>query len=66
MEKVQSRSSSSVIGPLVFNIYLNDLFFLSEFTNLCNFANDATFYGCDMGLNSLIKSLEHNSFLAIE
>ena len=54
------------LGPLLFNIYLNDLFFLSEFTDLCNFADDTTFYACDMDLNSLIKRLEHDSFLAIE
>ena len=52
-----------VLGPLLFNIYLNDLFFLSEFTDLCHFADDATFYTCDMDLNSLIKRLEHDSFL---
>ena len=56
----------SVLGPLLFNIYLNGLFFLSGFTDLCNFADDTTFCTCDMDLNSLIKRLEHDSFLAIE
>ena len=42
------------------------MFFLSEFTDLCNFADYTTFYACDMDLNSLIKRLEHDSFLAIE
>ena len=28
--------------------------------------DDTTFYACDMDLNSLIKRLEHDSFLAIE
>ena len=55
-----------VLVSLLFNIYLNNLFFLSEFTDLCNFADDTTFYACDMDLNSLIKRLEHDSFLAIE
>ena len=54
------------LGPLLFNIYLNDLFCLSEFTNLCNFADDATFYACDMDLNALTKRLKQDSFLAIE
>ena len=48
----------SVLGSLLFNIYLNDLFFLSEFTDLCNFAGDLTIYACDMDLKSLIKRLE--------
>ena len=57
----QGVSQGCVLGP-----YLNDLFFLSEFTDLCNFADDTIFYTCDMGLHSLIKRLEHDSFLAIE
>ena len=50
------------LGPLLFNIYLIDLFF----PDMCNFADDATFYACHIDLSSLIKRLEHDSFLAIE
>ena len=39
---------------------------LSEFTNMCNFADDATYYAWDMDFNSLTKRLKHDSFLAIE
>ena len=30
----------SVLGPLLFNIYLNDLFFQLANTHVCNFADD--------------------------
>ena len=33
-----------------FNIYLNDLFYLAESTEVCNFADDTTFFACDKGL----------------
>ena len=56
----------SVLGPLLFNIYINDLFFLTEKTNVCNYADDTTFYACDSDLHYLISRLEHDSVLAIE
>ena len=31
---------ASVLGPLLFNIYVKDLFFLTEKTNVCNYADD--------------------------
>ena len=67
MKRVESGvPKGSVLGPLLFNIYLNNLFFLSDITDLCNSADDTKFYGCDMDLNSLIKWLEHSSFLNID
>ena len=54
------------LGLFFFNIYLNDLFFLTESTDVCNFADDTTFYACDKNLNDLINTLEHDSFLATE
>ena len=56
----------SVLGPLLFNIYLNDLFWVNEFTDVCNLADDTTFYSSDVELKTLIRNLEHDSLLAIE
>ena len=42
------------------------MFYLTEFTEICNFADDTTFFACDKDLNSLIKRLEHHRLLAIE
>ena len=56
----------SVLGPLLFNIYLNDLFFLVDYTEVCNFADDTTFFACDKDLVPLINRLEHDGLLAIE
>ena len=56
----------SVLGPLLFNICINDLFYITETTNVCNCAVDTTFHACDSDLESLIQRLEHDSMLATE
>ena len=63
---IQGLSQGYVLGPFLFNIYLNDLFYLAESTNVYNFVDDTTFCACDNDLNSLINRLEHDSHLAIE
>ena len=56
----------SVLGSLLFNIYINYLFYITEMTNVCNCADDTTFHACDSYLESLIQRLEHDSMLATE
>ena len=55
----------SLLGPLLFNIYLNDLFY--EFTNtkVCNPPDEATPYACDIDLPTLLHKLEHDTLSAI-
>ena len=65
-ELTQGVPQGFVLGPLLFNIYLNNLFDLSECTEVCNFADDTTFYACDKDLRPLITRLEHDSLLAIK
>ena len=55
----------SVLGPLLFDIYLNSLFFFLQDINICNFVNDTTSFVCDETLESVLDKLEGNSELAI-
>ena len=63
---MQGIRQGSVLDPLFFDIYLSSLFYLAESTDLCNFADDTTFFACDKDLKTLIGRFEHDSHLAIE
>ena len=56
----------SVLGPLLFNIYINDLFWINELTEFCGWADDISEHACDKSLESLISRLEHDALLVIE
>ena len=55
----------SVLGPLLFNIYINDLFFLLVGTHVCNFADDTTLTVCSAKMEDLIHELEDKTLSAI-
>ena len=56
----------SVLGPLLFNLFINDFFFLVDDTDICNFADDNTLQTCDVTLKSLMEKLEGSAEKAIE
>ena len=56
----------SILGPLLFNICTNDLFFVITLSEVCNFADDNTFYSSNKELELVFRNLEsdRNNFLA--
>ena len=51
----------SILGSLLFNIFLTDLFFILNNTDIANYADGSTPYTSSNGVNGLIKSLEEAS-----
>ena len=45
----------SVLGPLLFNMYLNDMFFFLPNINITNFSDDTTPYEMDKSVEALIE-----------
>ena len=43
----------SVLGPLLFNVFINDLFYRDLESEVCNFADDTTIYSCNSNKDSV-------------
>ena len=57
---VRGIPQGSILGPLLFNLFINDLFLFIERTNICNFADDNTIYSCQNGLKTILEDLRYD------
>ena len=48
----------SVLGPLLFNIFINDLFLFVEHSDICNYADDNSLTVADKNIDNIITKLE--------
>ena len=56
----------SVLGPLLFNIYSNDLFLFLEETEVCNYADGTTIYTCGPTVENVVAKLENDALTISE
>ena len=50
----------SILGPLLFNIFLNDLFLFVENSDFSNYADDNTLYSCGNNLEEVKQTLRRD------
>ena len=51
----------SILGPLLFNIYLNDLFLFCKNSNVANYADDNSPFTCNSDIENVILQLESDT-----
>ena len=53
----------SILGPLLFNIFLCDIFFIMNETDFASYADDNMPYRTANTIDEVIHSLEHDSMM---
>ena len=54
----------SVLGPLLFNIFINDFFYAIEYSQVCNFADENTIFACGETLDEVTKCIVNDTKIA--
>ena len=59
----KKNEGKQLMGPLFFNIYLNDIFYFVNKCDITNYADDTTPYAVGTTMDTLLNSLEDTKIL---
>ena len=57
---IRGIPQGSILGPLIFNTFINEIFLVVEKSDICNFADDNTLYSHGSSLPLILSNLEHD------
>ena len=62
MGYINQRGSTGVnLGPVLFNVFINDMFHFVQDSTIYNYADDNTLSYSDTNINTVVKTLENDS-----
>ena len=66
LEVILGVPQGFILGPILFNAFINDLLLFIKETDICNFADDTTLYACGKELDTISFKLEIETNRAIQ
>jgi hypothetical protein len=56
---------NSILGPVLFNVFINDIFLFVKDSTIYNYADDNTVSSCDNDIDVVTQTLENDSMKLI-
>ena len=58
LSKSQSVTQGSILGPILLNFFISDLFFVVKDVNIASYADDDTFYQSGKSVDDVVNGLQ--------
>jgi hypothetical protein len=66
MGYIKGVPQGSIIDPVLFNVFINDIFHFVQDSTIYNYADDNTLSYSDTNINTVVKTLENDSINLID